>query len=307
MSAAIGLSGLSYVSGPTEPLGDWGVRTGLASDVLRQLSQAGLKVVARKPDDDRAALAECMSAAVAQASLRPGDIAAICFAPPSIEWARADEADLFEALAAAGFGRVPVIGIGLQGCGAIGAVLEIASGLAFRRQGAVLLVLSALPRDGAGFDARSLRLFSCGAACAVLAPDAGTFRVLATETVSDVGLALGRFQGAAAAAFQDSWHLLRAVVGELMSAANCTAGEIAHVCGSNVNQQALLAIAMAAGVPHQRVWAGGLAELGHLYSADALISLARLERSGRLHAGERVLVVGWSEWVIGGAVLEYSP
>lgn len=301
------LAGLSYIAGPTESIEDWSAREGLAPDILRHLSQAGLRVVARQPDDARATLADCMSAAVANAGLRPADIAAVCFAPPSFHWSQDAEADLFEALAGSGFRRLPVVGIGLQRCGAIGAAIETAAGLALRRQGAVLIVLSALPREGAGFDASSMRLFSCGVACAVLAPGAGIFRVLATTTTNDVGMALGRFREAGTAAFQDSWHLLRDAVGELMAAADSKARDIAFVCGSNVNQQALLAIAMAAGIPRERVWAGGLADLGHLYSADALVSLARLERSGNLRPGDRTLVVGWSEWVISGMVLEYSP
>lgn len=303
----IGLAGISCLSGPAESIDDWSARERLAPDVVQQLSQAGLRFVARQPDDARAALADCMSTVVAQADLRPDDITAICFVPPSFEWSQGAEADLFEALAVSDFRRLPVVGVGLQGCGAIGATIEIASGLALRRQGAVLIVLSALPRQGASFDARSMRLFSCGVACAVLMPGRGTFRILATATTSDVGLALGSFRGRETAAFQDSWQLLRAAVGELMAAADSKAGDIAFVCGSNVNEQALLAIAMAAGVPRERVWAGGLAELGHLYSADALISLARLERSGSLRPGDRILAVGWSEWVISGTVLEYSP
>lgn len=303
----IGLAGISYLSGPAESVGDWSSREGLAPDVVRQLSQAGLRFVARQPDDDRAALADCMSAAVARAGLHPDDITAICFVPPSFDWSRGAEADLFEALAVSDFRRLPVVGVGLQGCGAIGAAIEVASGLALRRQGAVLIVLSALPRQGASFDARSMRLFSCGVACAVLLPGRGTFRVLATATTSDVNLALGSFRVGETAAFQESWQLLRAAVGELMSAAGSKARDIAFVCGSNVNEQALLAIAMAAGIPRERVWAGGLVELGHLYSADALVSLAHLERSDSLRPGNRILVVGWSEWVISGTVLEYSP
>jgi 3-oxoacyl-[acyl-carrier-protein] synthase-3 len=302
----IGLAGISYLSGPAESIDDWSARERLAPDVVRQLSQAGLRFVARQPDDARAALADCMSTAVAQAGLRPDDITAICFVPPSFEWSQGAEADLFEALAVSHFRRLPVVGVGLQGCGAIGAAIEVASGLALRR-GAVLIVLSALPRQGASVDARSMRLFSCGVACAVLIPERGTFRILATATTCDVDVALGSFRGGETAAFQDSWQLLRAAVGELMAAADSKAGDIAFVCGSNVNEQALLAIAMAAGIPRGRVWAGGLAELGHLYSADALVSLARLERSGSLRPGDRILVVGWSEWVTSGMVLEYSP
>lgn len=303
----IGLAGIGYISGPAKSIDDWSSRAGLAPEIVRQLSQAGLRFVARQPDDGRAALADCMSAAVARAGLKPDDITAICFVPPSFAWSQDAEADVLEALAVSGFRRLPVVGVGLQGCGAIGAAIEVASGLALRRQGAVLIVFSALPRQGASFDAPSMRLFSCGVACAVLIPGRGTFRILTTATTSDVDLAIGSLRGGDAAAFQDSWQLLRAAVGELMAAAGSKARDIAFVCGSNVNQQALLAIAMAAGIPRERVWAGGLAELGHLYSADALVSLTHLERSGRLRPGDRILVVGWSEWVISGTVLEYSP
>lgn len=303
----IGLAGLSYISGPAETLDEWAGREGLAPGILRQLSQAGLKVVAGQPEDIRSVLTACMTTAVAQAGLRPGDITAICFAPPSFDWSRDAEADLFEALDRSDFRRLPVISLGLQGCGAIGAAIEVASGLVLRRGGPVLIVLSALPRGGASFDAAAMRLFSCGVACAVLVPGARPFRVLAAATTSDVALAVGNFREVETAAFQDSWHLLRAAIGDLLTAAGSEARDIAFVCGSNVNEQALMAIAMAAGVPRERVWAGGLAELGHLYSADALISLARLERSGNLRAGDRILVVGWSEWVISGTVLEYSP
>ena len=303
----IRLAGLSYVAGPTRPLETWCAERGLAPEVVGQLSLAGLRFVAEQPEDRRSALAECMRLAVARAGIEPDAISAVCFVPPSFEWSRLAEADLFESLAAASFARLPVVGVGLQGCGAIGAVVEFGTTLALRRPGPVLLVLSAMPREGAGFDARTTRLFSCGAACAVLAPGHGTYRVLAAATTSDIALARSSFQASGASTFRESWHLLRGALAELMAAASCAAGDIAFVCGSNVNEQALMTIAMAAGIPRERVWTGGLAELGHLYSADALVSLARLEEGGHLRPGDRILVAGWSEWVVSGVVLEFIP
>ena len=301
------IGGFSFLAGPAEPIDAWCERVGLGTDTARQLSQAGLQSIAQSPDEVGVALIDCMNMALAQAHLRAEDISAICFVPPSFDWSRESEAELFQALAASEFGRVPVVGVGLQGCGAIGAAVEVASGLALRRNGPVLIVLSALARGGASFEARSLRLFGCGVACAVLAPGAGPYRVLGTSATSDMGLALAGLRDERTPPFQDSWQMLRAALADLMASAGTSAEDIAFVCGSNVNRQALMAIAMAAGVPGARVWAGGLTELGHLYSADALISLAFLERSGRLRPGDRVLVVSWSEWVIGGIILEYRP
>lgn len=305
--ADIRLAGLSYVAGAPRPIDSWCAQKGHGPEVVRQLSQAGLRFLTEPPEDPRSALADCMRQAVAQAGLAPEDISAICFAPPSFEWSRRAETDLLESLASAGFRRLPVVGIGLQGCGAIGAAMEIGTALALRRQAPVLIVLSALPLEGAAFDARSMRLFSCGVACAVLAPGEGTYRLLAATTTTDTALACEIFRADAGPAFRESWQLLRAALAELLTAASSEAQDIAFVCGSNINEQALMTIAMAAGVPRERVWSGGLAELGHLYSADALVSLARLEQARRLNPGDRILVVGWSEWVIGGAVLEYLP
>lgn len=306
-AAEIGLAGLSYVAGPVEPLAARCAREGLDHEILRQMSLAGLRAVAQSPENGRDALAACMGRAIAQAGVRPDEIAAICFAPPSFDWSRQAEAELVEAAAAAGFRRLPMIGVGLQGCGAIGAAVEVASGLVWRKRGPVLIALSALAQGAAGFDPRSMRLFGHGAACAMVVPGVAAYRVLGTTVASDLGLARNGIAARGAAPFQDSWQFLRAVLSELIASAESTADDIAFVCGSNVNAQALATIAMAAGIARDRVWAGGLAELGHLYSADALIALARLEASGRLWAGDRILVVGWSEWTVSGVIVEYRP
>lgn len=300
----IGLAGVSYVSGPCEPIGMWCEGAGLNDSVARDLACMGLGFVAREPHDRAMVLAGCMHAAVQRAGLRSTDIAAVCFAPPSFEWSRALEAELFGALAETGLQRLPVVGLGLQGCSAIGAAVETGTALALRRQGPVLLVLSALPEGGARYDAASARLFGCGAACAVIGRGLGANRLLSAAWASDAALAAASLAQSGPGAFQPGWQLLREVIAQALAEAGCEARDVSFLCGSNVNQPALAATAMAAGVPRDRIWSGGLRELGHLYSADGLIALAHLEESGRLRGGERILVAEWSDFTASAVVLE---
>ncbi len=79
-------------------------------------------------------------------------------------------------------------------------------------------------------------------------------------------------------------------VSETLAKAGLQPGDINWVVSQNTTERAWHVLCRMLGIDVSRVWAPSMADAGHVISADNIINLAELQKSGRLRPGDRVLL-----------------
>lgn len=180
-------------------------------------------------------------------------------------------------------------------CGNIGPALSLArQALASGEHHQVLILLADKVIDGDRSQADKLSVVSDGAAaCLVTAepPDAGDvrFAVHGISTVTDPDAASGSEAGdrilatvalAAAGAAAITGHTGRDAV------------DFDHLLFPNYRAVAQQFLCSALGAPLERLLFGPMAEFGHCFSADSLVSLAHCSNTDEIRVGDHVLAFG---------------
>jgi 3-oxoacyl-[acyl-carrier-protein] synthase-3 len=204
-----------------------------------------------------------------------------------------------------GMDRAFVLGVTQQACTGLLGALRLADLLLAGEPGLeeVLCVTADRFPEGARYE-QAYNLISDGAAACIVGR-------------KPVGYLLGTWHamtnGAWAQASDDEtvgsyFNYTHRLVGETLAKAGLGAKDIAWIVTQNMNAKAWQILSRLLGVDPARVACPTLAEAGHLISGDNVANLLRLEESGRVKAGDKLLLImsGYGlNWQ--GLVLEKVP
>lgn len=186
-----------------------------------------------------------------------------------------------------GLTRATVIGLDQQACtGMLGSIrLARALLLAETDVHRVLCVTADRFPPGATYE-QTYNLISDGAGCCVVSDAPAGFRVLGCHAVTNGGLVMASADETVGSFFTYAHRTINAALAK----AGVGLADIAYVVPQNTNPKAWALLARLLGLPGERVWMPSIGEVGHVISADNVVNLARLEQSGRLRPGDRVLL-----------------
>lgn len=184
-------------------------------------------------------------------------------------------------------GGAAVFGLDQQACtGALGA-LRLARGLiaAEPEVRRVLCVTADRFPEGALYE-QAYNLVSDGAAACVVSAVRAGFRILACHAVTNGALSRASDDQAVGTFFS---HALATMRGAL-ARARLDIGDIGWIVPQNTHAAAWRILAGLLPFDPARVHFPALPEAGHVIAADNLINLKALEASGRLRAGDKVML-----------------
>jgi 3-oxoacyl-[acyl-carrier-protein] synthase-3 len=257
-----------HVCGPASSAYD------LAVDATRQLAEAGVLA----PLD-----------AIVYATCLPGN--ANLGAPA--DWERTRDVkflmDFPVSRLQADFGLDDAVAIGLnqQACTSMLGSLRVARGLlAAEPDWERILCVTAdrFPPDA--LHEQVYNLISDGAAACIVSRAPARFRLLGAHHITN---------GALAQATDDEtlgmyFNYMHRLVGETLERAGLGIADIDWVVPQNTLDKAWKILARVLGIDVDRVFYPTMADVGHVISADNVINLEALMATGRLHAGQRLLL-----------------
>jgi 3-oxoacyl-[acyl-carrier-protein] synthase-3 len=301
------LSGISYSLGEVHSLDMLRETEGVGAEVLTSLRARGL---AHFCDDPRDAHHLCMESVVEtlrKTGRAAASIDAIVVANSYAEWSLPEETALLSALHAAGFLRVPIVGVNFQGCSAGNTALKIAGGLVAPpsdTKHVLVVVFGKRKKTTSRLTPDANILFSDGAVSCLVSSEGGTFEMLAARTMTNTGLAATQWgPGNFLKCFQAGTEEIRAITRDVYRDAGITANDVRMLFGTNGSSVYLNVIGAMAGIPMSRVYQADMAKFGHLHACDNLIGLENFGREHPPVAGEHYLLVSWTPHVFGASVL----
>jgi len=99
---------------------------------------------------------------------------------------------------------------------------------------------------------------------------------------------------------------ISAVASKLYQIGEATASEIEGLLCTNGNLMYATFAGRAAGISEERLFTENVAAYGHVFSCDHLINLATYGNSKGFRKGGKYLLIGWSPYVFGGALVSYD-
>ncbi|RKT12290.1 3-oxoacyl-[acyl-carrier-protein] synthase-3 [Streptomyces sp. 1114.5] len=291
--SALQLSALAYVHGERRPIAELADR--LAPELLAP--DTGLAWY-RASEREIWQLAAEAGARTVEAAVEPPDL--LVYVSENDHGSSDSLTHLVRAL---GLPATRYLRVSGHDCGNLGPALHLAGqALASGEHRRVLLLMADRVLDGDRSQADTLSVVSDGAvACLVTAgePDGGTddelssdgvrFAVHGVSTVTDAEAGAGAGVGDRILA-----TVALAVAGTAEIARQCgrAAEDFDHLLFPNYRTVAQQFLCSAMGVPVERVLFGPMAEYGHCFSADSLVSLAHCAERGGIRPGEHVLAFG---------------
>jgi 3-oxoacyl-[acyl-carrier-protein] synthase-3 len=187
-----------------------------------------------------------------------------------------------------GLDTAVVIGLSQQGCTGMLGALRLADALLARESGWERVLCLAADRFPAGaIYEQSYNLISDGAAACIVSSVPQGFRLVTAHQITNGGLHSATNDESVGTFFSYVPRLIR----ECLLRAGLTIADIDWVVPQNTNQAAWQILARVLGVEHEKVWQESLAEAAHAISADNVINLMALQRTGRIQPGQRILLV----------------
>lgn len=190
--------------------------------------------------------------------------------------------------AALGLPRAACLGVTQQACTSMIGSLRLARALLLSEPDtsrALCLTSDRFP-EGAVYE-QAFALISDGAAACVVSCEEKGFRLLSTHHITN-GAAVQASDEETASVYFTYTHRL---IHELLAKARLPLDEVAWVVPQNMNVKAWQILSRLLRMDPERVFMEPLPEVGHCISGDNLINLKRLDDSGRLAPGDKVLCV----------------
>lgn len=186
-----------------------------------------------------------------------------------------------------GLDRAVVFGLGQQACTSMLGSLNLARALLLAEPelGSVLCVSADRFPPGALYE-QAYNLVSDGAAACVVSGEPKGFKLLAWHGITN---------GALAAASDDEtvgsyFNYTHLAVQRTLAKAGLGIADVDWIVPQNMNVKAWRILARLLAFDPGRVYFESLPEVGHIISADNIVNLKRLEESGKLQRGQRVLL-----------------
>lgn len=189
--------------------------------------------------------------------------------------------------AALGLEDAVVLGLSQQACTSmLGSVRLAAALLATEPAMEQVLCVSAdrFPA-GASYE-QAYSLISGGAGACVVSRRPAGYRLLAAHQITNGAMVAADDDETVGAYFSYTYRL----VTELLAKAALSPGDLAWVVPQNTNVKAWQILSRLLRVDESRVWCPSLPDVAHVISADNMVNMAYLESSGRVQAGDRVLL-----------------
>ncbi|MFC0436901.1 3-oxoacyl-[acyl-carrier-protein] synthase III C-terminal domain-containing protein [Kutzneria buriramensis] len=285
--ATVHLSGLDHELGTRTPLAQ--VDEPTLREQLQALHEQGLRHcrVADRPVVELAAA----SARRTLAAVPPDTVDAVVFCSDNSP-EPSPTAEIWDFLDAVGLPRTPATFVSGAGCGNLGPALNVARGMVLTGdRSAVLVVTADRVREGTRYLANGQTVMSDAAASCVVGAEAFgagfELRAIADSCRVDIGTVADRPILVARATTQGIRSAVRGVTERL----SLTTNDFRHLVTGNYGRSALDFLATSAGVPTDRVAAPLLADAGHCFAGDPLITLSSLVDTGQLGGDDQALML----------------
>lgn len=285
--ATVYLSGLAHELGTRTPLARIDEPT--LREQLETLHRQGLRHC-RVADRSVADLA-AGSARRTLAAVPPDTVDAVVFCTDTSP-ELSPTAEVWAFLDAVGLPRTPATFVSGSGCGNLGPALTVARGMVLTGdRSAVLVVTADRVRSGTRYLANGQTAMSDGAAsCVVSTTSFGAgfeLRALADSCRVDIGTIAVTPILVARATTQG----IRAAVRGVTEPLSLATDDFRYLLTGNYGRSALEFLATSAGVPTDRVVTPLLADTGHCFAGDALITLSSLVDGDQIGDGDQALVL----------------
>ena len=187
-----------------------------------------------------------------------------------------------------GLAGTAVVGINQQACTATLGALRLARGLLAAEPdlNEILCVSADRFPDGAVYE-QSYNLISDGAAAFRVSRRTGRYRILGCHQITNGALAIADSDETVGAFFGHTVRLIEALAARTAIPVQA----IDWIVPQNMHRSAWTVMARLLGVEADVLAPDSVAENGHVIAADPIINLRLLQNSGRLRAGDIVLLV----------------
>lgn len=203
-----------------------------------------------------------------------------------------------------GLERAVVIGLDQQACTGMLGALRLARTLlrgenAMRR---VLCVTADRFPEGALYE-QAYNLVSDGAAACLVGREPGRFRIVACHAITNGAMSMASDDETVGSFFN---YMHRTIL-ECLALAGLRVDDLDWIVPQNTNGSAWRILSHLLGFDFERVYFPTLPEVGHVISADNIINLQDLARSGRVRPGHKVLLamagygLNWQAVILEGA------
>jgi 3-oxoacyl-[acyl-carrier-protein] synthase-3 len=179
-----------------------------------------------------------------------------------------------------------VVGLNQQACtGMIGAI-RVARNMLYteRDLNNVLCITADRFPEGALYE-QSYNLVSDGAAACLVSREAAGFRIVDFHHVTNGALAAASDDETAGCYFNYTCNLVQAC----MRKQGLSVGDVRWFVPQNINLKAWLILSRLLGLGDDKAWIPGVADVGHVISADNIINLKALRSAGELACGDIVV------------------
>jgi len=304
------ISGVAFRAGDQVPVEELFEPTPEGAAGLSFYRARGLKYFRRQASSTQSMCYDSISESLRKSATDPGSIGTILVDVDLWHCSAEDRLQIFESLNLTGLDGIPVIGVGLQTCSAAATVLDLADRLVRtdeHRRPVLVLICGRVEPGANRVDNLRKTILSDGVAACVVTPQRGEFQILSTETRINLATAREKTVGGnSAASLVSGYGDLSSLASGICERAGVSPAAIDRLFCTNGSTIYTNFIADAAGVDSERVYADDVANFGHISSCDNLISLATYGDRNRYVSGHSYMLIGWSPYVVSGAVLMYS-
>lgn len=180
------------------------------------------------------------------------------------------------------------LGLNQQACTATLGSLRVARGLLCAEDDLTEIVCVSADRfPGNAVYEQSYNLISDGAAGFRVSRQAGRYRILACHQITNGALGIASDDEAVGAYFTYTHRLVQ----EALSKSGIEITDLDWIVPQNMNRAAWTVMPRLLGFDESHVFCESQPKVGHVIGADNIINLRLLQDSGRLVAGDRVLLV----------------
>lgn len=180
-----------------------------------------------------------------------------------------------------------VIGLNQQACTSMIGSLRIARALLNTESELkqVLCVTSDRFPEGAIYE-QAYNVISDGAAACLVSREPKGYKILASHAITNGALAQASDDETVGTYFSYTHRLLQ----ETLVKAGLETKDIHWVIPQNTNVNAWVILSRLLSIDLDRVYFGTIGEVGHIISADNIVNLRKLEQTGKIKKGERLLL-----------------
>jgi 3-oxoacyl-[acyl-carrier-protein] synthase III len=284
------LSSIAYTFGSRVPIRD--LSDAVVSNQLDTLHQQGIVHCRVASEPPVRLAAESALRTIREARLSSVDAAIYCCDSPSESPPTTQMWDFLQAIGASSTGAITVGG---SGCANLATGLAVAGKLASTTSASSVLLVTTDRMEGATrYLPSGVTVLSDGAAsCMVgLSPSGPGFRILAISSVTEADLDPTATQMQVAKVAMKG---IKAATGQVLDAISAKPADCRYLITGNHGAAARAFLAMAGGFEPERGYAPHVADIGHCFAADTLISLATLVREQSLQYGDLLMLLNTSE------------